>query len=350
MARVHTFPGVLRGANVLGTTVRNATPVRGAGQWYEWANAAVWLAGRGGQLLSFGPNTDLASSTGFVCYTRPHEQILNWLWVLSLARTSASANVYGHFTGAQGTTIGEWQLDSSIPIHTTQHFFFTEKFSSISSPYAFTAVLYIDSASDNVDLSSLSCSELPMHSITEFGGGTALIEPETCATNRPIFEPASGIKSVNGLSVLVADPAYLTAEAKRPLLFSWCHPSGVSTGSSSYASMGTWESPPSVVARHLYNGSNSRSVQVAVRAAVAGAPNTGNVKITAESGGTCTLNITSGTAAWYTGTLTVETEDLSRNDDDGGLRGASRETLAVEGRVTGGSTTLVVTGIDVMDG
>ncbi len=355
-APVPAFPHVLTHDPTFGTDVRAATPVLGVGQWHTWAQQAAWLLGRGAQLVSLGPYIgSLSTAIGFACYAHPHAHITNWLWVLTLARTSATANVWGHFTGAQGTNLGGWQLDSSLPIHTPQHFTFLESFDApMSVDYTFTPVIYTDSTAQNVALVSLSAAELPMSELTTAGSvEVPVVDPATCGIGAPIYEPVIGRASVHGLCEaaheLVTGEGGLIQEARRAMMLSWAHPVGLETTNTSFVDLGAWEAAPSIVARHLYNGSNTKPVCVHVRAAVTGAPNTGEVRIQLLSGYSVTIPITSGTLAWYSDYLSAETEDLSRNAIDGGLRGGTRETIALEARVTGGSTSVAVVSMFVME-
>jgi hypothetical protein len=345
MARVTDFPGVLALPSQTVNDIRAATPVLGLGQWYEMALAQVWLLAHGGTLVMHGPYTDMDASQGFPCAVYSHPQNLTWLWVVTLSRTSTGANVFGHFVGAGGTTLGEWQLDSSIPNNTPQHFTFTEVFASVSEDFEFIPEVNVDSTSHACDLIGLHGYELPAHDVTVFGSAdTPIVEPKTCTTHAPIYEAAgSAHESVAGLAEVLyalSSGAGLIGEARRVTLYSWASPVGVSTTSGSLVAAPIYESAPSIVARHMYNGVNTSTVRVRVYALVEGAPNTGEIVITAATGGTVTLTITSASLDWYGGNLTVETEDLARNDDDGGLRGGTRETFTVQYRTTGGSTAI----------
>lgn len=352
MAYVPLYPDVLTNVDDEGNEIRAALPVRGGGQWQSMANAVAWVLGKGSTIAMVGPYLDLDAANGFACYAYPHPQNTNWLWILTLARTNSGANVFGHFEGAQGTDLGGWQLDSSVPLHTPQTFFFIETFDpALSSTEEFTAALYVDSTSTSVEMVHLSATELPASDMTTFGAGDDVVEPSTCATNAPIFEIAGATAhaSASGLAEIaysISSGYGLIAEGRRVTLFSWASPVGVSTTSGSYVDLGMVQtaaaSKPSIVGRHMYNGVITTTVRVGVYALVEGAPNTGAVRVTAASGANVVINITSGTLAWYFGNLTVETEDMSRNATDGGIRGGTRETFIVEGGVSGGSTALGV--------
>ena len=352
MAAVPTFPGTLATPAVV-NDIRAATPVQGFSQWHPMAQAQMWLLGHGGNLVSIGPYIDMTTAQGWACHAYPHTHILNWLWILSLARTAVAANVWGHFVGAQGTTLGTWQLDNSLQTFTPQTFLFVETFTSMAASYSFAPAVYVDSTSLDVAQVSLTATELPAGDITTFGSAAEeVVDPATCATGAPIYEPAGATehRSASGLAEIlysVTAGAGLIGEARRPTLYNWAHPIGVSTTETSFASLGMSEPTPTIVGRHMYNGTNTTTVRVRVRAYVVGAPNTGEIKLTATTGGTLTLTITTDTATWYSGDLTVETEDLSRNATDGGLRGGSREMITIQGRVTGGSTTIGVTGLHI---
>ncbi len=356
MARVPQFPGALRVAGQTGTSIRAANPVKGIGEWYDMANAQAWLAGRGAQLVSLGPYIGaLGSSTAFACTALPHIQLLNWIWMLSLARTSSAANVFGHFVGAGGTTLGTWQLDSSVESNTPQHFYFVESFAAaaITETMEFYPEVNTDSTSTAVDLVGLSCTELPMYAVTTLGTAeTEIVEPATCQNGAPIFDLASVTRreSVSGLMRVCSDLGSTTGlihDARRCMLFSWAHPDGVEFTTTSFVSL--FVENPSVLARHLFNAVTVGTVRLGVFAAAVGGDATGEVRFTATSGDTETLSI-AGAEAWFYGELDVDTEEVSRNATDGGIRDGVRDAITVEARCTGTTTSLFVASVFIMEG
>ncbi len=342
MASVPQYPGVIAFVDPDNNDIRAATPVLGGGQWQAMANAAMWVLGRGANIAAIGPYLALDSTNGFPCYSYPHPQNLNWLWILSLSRTSSTDNVWGHFEGAQGTNLGDWQLDSSIPPHIPQHFFFIETFDpALSSAESFVPAVFVDSTSTSVTMAHLSATELPASSFTEFGASSDILDPATCATNAPIFRGSGGDrKSAHGMGAIaraLTAGTGLIGEGRRATLFNWSSPVAVATSSGVLVDLGLFStSLPSIVPRHMYSGVNTTTVRVAVFALVEGGTNDGEVVITAASGDILTIPITSGTPAWYFGDLEVKTEELDRNALDGGLRGGTRETFTVQGLVVDG--------------
>ncbi len=356
MAIVTLFPGALRVQGQDGTSIRAANPVKGIGEWRDMANAQAWLAGRGAQLVSLGPHTGGLPSSPFECIAHPHKQILNWLWILSLARTTTAANVFGHFDGAGGTTIGTWQLDASVDNNTPQHFYFVESFAAaaITETKEFSPVITIDSTSTAVDLVGLSATELPMYNVATIGTAqTEIVEPATCQNDRPIYDPNSVTvrKSASGMAIVCSDLASTTGlihDSRRCMLFSWANPDpGVEFTTTSFVSL--FAEDPSALARHLFDTVVVGAMRVAVYAAASGGDETGEVRVTAANGDTVTMSISGATEDWYTDPIDIDTEELANNATSGGLRGGTRDTITIEGRVTGTTTTLTVYSVFIME-
>ena len=91
--------------------LRAALPVKGPDQWQRMANAALWLLGRGSQLVTCGPVEgwiDINSERGYEFYIWPHAQAYSRLWLVTLiGDTRAGAS--GTFE-VDGTTRGAWSL------------------------------------------------------------------------------------------------------------------------------------------------------------------------------------------------------------------------------------------------
>lgn len=326
--------------------MRAATPVLGPGQWSNMAQVQLWLAGKGAQLMTRGPSTEAIGSGGGILgipfFCKPHKQCLNWLWIVSLHRLTEGAQAKGTFTGAQGTDLGDWVLDPNLQPYQPQHFMFVETFATMTVSYSSVSTVQVQNdGTGDVALSGVQIVELPMANVSTFGSAaTPVVNPSTCAFHAPIFEPASGRKSIDGMGQVVNNIAAgtgLPVEGRRPFLFGWSCPNGVATTSAVYESV--FSTPAAVVARGLYTVTTA-TVTVAVLAYTIGAPNTGSIRVTAATGGVCSIDVTATTPTWYEGTLTVETEDLDENSTDGGLRGNTRETLTYEQKVTGGTTSM----------
>lgn len=353
---IPTSPGVVGDLGVI-NDVRAASPVRGPGQWEPWAQAQLWLAGRGAQLASIGPSvtiTGAGGALGLYVHCEPHPQIRNWLWILTMYNESGQVN--GTFTGAQGTVIGNWTMSQVAP-YCTQTFMFTEAFAAEPAK-EFTAVVTNTSASGTAycKMASLQAVELPAFSLSTFGSsGAALVDPSTCRTNMPIYEPSSGNKSANGLARVVAnetDGAGMLCEGRRAHLFSWAHSGlGITVTATTYPGVSQFfSSDPRVLSRSIVEGASSRSVRVAIAALATGGAHTGAVRIAAAKAGTSvSVAVTATTYAWYYADLAIECEDLDQNATDGGLRGGTRESLLIEGKVTGGTTSLTVRAVYVVE-
>lgn len=359
MAAVPKLPGIVGRTDINSDTtpgapdeVRCAVPVRGPDQWWDWARAQAWLSGRGSQLVSMGPSQKYMGSGGDAAETisiaaTPHKQSTCWLWILGLS-TSTGAPANGVFYGAQGTELGKWSMSAHDP-DTPHHFTYLETFPSMTVSYtSYAVVISVVTTEAVVYRTSLQAVEMPLKNVTQIGSNArAVPQPNTCATGAPIYEPSLGRKSITGVTKAAATFTSgdgLPREARRSHLFSWEYDTdqgGITVTATTYpGSSQFFELPPTVLARHLYEGVTTATVSVYLLAEAEGAPNTAAIKVTAGGGSSCSIDISGITPTWYTGTLSVRTEDLSRNGTDGGIRGGARETLTVVGKVTGGTNYL----------
>lgn len=136
---------------------------------------------------------------------------------------------------------------------------------------------------------------------------------------------------------------------KRGALFSWCDPTSVTRAETIYQSF--FPVAPAMQMRLMYSGETTRAVECWVYAKATGG--IGDVRFTMTNGSTATVGINSSTGAWFTtsGSLSVEVDDVSRWDVDGGIRGGTRDALTVDYRApSGGSGTITIYSICVFDG
>jgi hypothetical protein len=326
--------------------IRAAAQIRGTATWQPMAQATNWVLGRGGSLVVAGPPWQTTITAGgsraFHFYHWPRKQNQFQIWYVSI-QTTTQAGASGTVEVPNGTELGTWQIDSNVDAYQPQTFAFQRTVASPDgTPADITVTVRNDSDSDAaIIVTSISGHELPRYDLDTFTA-SPVIDDQTCATKAPIFEESSDEQSVNAVAVC-ADNA--VTEGRRSCLFSWFYPSGVTITAGSFpGTSNIFMLDPSIVARHLYSGTNTATVNVAVYAAMTGSTPAGDVKVTAASGASSTLHFTSASSTWVTGNLTVETEDLSRLSTDGGLRGGTRETLRIEARKTAG-TAIVVAGI-----
>jgi hypothetical protein len=326
-------------------SVRAAYQIAGRSTWVPRAQAVSFLLGKGGSLVIGGPyNGTIAagSALAFHFYYWPRKQNQFQLWTIGIC-TSSTAGASGTVEIPSGTEVGSWQIDDNTDSHQPQPFTFQRTVASpTSSPSEITINVTNDSTSDTSILVTGICGyELPRYELNTFTA-SSMPDEQSCYAKAPIYAENADEKSVNGVAVSAFNAL---DEARRSVLFSWAHPFGVVVTAAAFpGTSNVFLLDPSIVARHLYNGTNTASVAVAVFAKMVGSTPAGDVKITAQSGGTVTLHFTSTSATWVTGTLTVETEDLTRLATDGGLRGGSRETLKIEARKTAG-TNITIYGI-----
>jgi hypothetical protein len=140
---------------------------------------------------------------------------------------------------------------------------------------------------------------------------------------------------------------------RRGTLFNWAlgTANGFSTGSTTYVDF-FQELKPAIQNRLMYSGETTRSVKVAVFGRVTSGGE-GRVLITLNDGTTTRtvqFRVLSTTDDWVTtDTIAVNTDQPSRWDADGGLRGGNRDEIQISARVTGAGATVYVLAVSIWD-
>jgi len=170
--------------------------------------------------------------------------------------------------------------------------------------------LALDATEEGVDLQSI----LPTQPIVE-------------STGRSFWQIASATQDA------------LANDSRRCGFYHWFSPTGFASASTSYTS--PIRSFP-ILNRKLFGGETQRNMRFRVYASAT--TNTGDVRLTSSKGGTSTVSVAVGAAAWYpstagaAATLLVDSEDLSTAD---GLQGGTYNTVTTEIKInTAGAITL----------
>jgi len=352
-------PDIDRTAGGSGTPseLRVASPVLGAGQWVQYTKAALWGLAQCGSLVLAGPNGGASpgSSDTWRYYIWPRYQCSARLWCVTLWMPSADLDSHqatGTFEIPGGTIVGRWTLDKG-DYQKVRTFQFVESVSSPSaSPGEVVCKLTNASTSDDdVFVTSIACYEIRRNGLVNFGPtpsslGTFHVNapnPSTVQTGAPIAEDDDTSISAQGTMRTIIEPTMLMAEARRGCLFSHFHSPGFDNDTTSYVNAFAEDIP--VLARFRYISGVTGTIRVA--AYCVGSANS-KIKFTASSGDSIELDMPTGatvaSADWVVDDLDIDSEDASSSSTHGGLRGGTRDTVAVEikrGDATGLGTSIL---------
>jgi hypothetical protein len=331
IATVPLFPksigtdGIKAGVTIYGST------------WKTAQDIANYLTAKGGQLvLANTPKATFAAGAHILhYYSWPRAVHTQRVWVLHVKSLGAACplevsdaatnplvtNVFGNVGG-----LLPWNVTTPPPpalIYVGTH-------AASSTPAALDLDLLVGAAGIRVE--SVACFELPLKTITVGASANAVVG---CGAGYTI----SGTDEY-GLYGLAQSVAAGATNQRRALL-SWYDPTGFTTTSASFVDI--FALPPKVNARRGSNADGTtKTVAWAARVATTGGAC--EVKVTAASGGTSTLT-PDGAAAWYTGTVAVDREDLTDVDSGGQATRLFGDTLTFQAKIVAPATEMTVTGI-----
>jgi hypothetical protein len=345
--------------------VRVQTPVR-AEQWKPMAQAYAWLLGQGTSLASCGPQFTNAGSADVIAagagrslrfYMRPHIQNTTRVWIMHLAKAGGvahAASAFGTVTFGGSATFN-WSLPGSQPYGQPLAFVFADdSFTPSGSEVPLIVDLDVDAASPvGVNYTGIGCYEVPRAQIGEFtdpaGVPATVPDSATCQAQQPIYAqeyPSPGslspgqIYSASVRGVMKAQSLAVSADGMhRGTLFSQPIPRFAINSTTTFADV---FDVPVWVQHRCCRGEPTISMRWRIEASMSSASAAGEIRLTSQRAGfssTVTVNpgLNSADFAWYSVSLIVNTEDLSRLDTDGGLRGGVAESVRVEFRRTTGT-------------
>lgn len=334
---LRVFPPTL-GPIVAGqNSIVAARRVRGPSQWQPLAEAANWLLGKGGSLIVAGPPgagaIEPGDSVTLKYYLWPREQCRVRLWCVGLMSGTANttADVSDGLSGTvelpSGADAQGWSIPAGAQTFRPYLFRFAEVVASPTSTPGPIEIEIANSSDSGNDLwiSSVSCYELQRAALGP--DGPAGVDVRSVETGRGIYDDGGDALSADGVGI-AAHAAI--AQARRSKLLDWWRTDGVQpTGDTFTGVSNIFVVDPPVIARHLYDGETTREVAVAV---MAGCFDTAQVRLTgSETGVPCTLNFSSATPTWVTGTLEIATEDVPNLATNAGIRSGTRDQLIIEG-------------------
>lgn len=342
--RVPLYPPQFPGATTAANGVRIAAPVYGDGQWSEYGAFANWLIGRGSPLVIAGPSELISnnSSDTHRFYLWPHIQNFARIWMVTLAKTSGQY-MSGTITLPDSSS-RTWVIPEGTP--PMQGILFPAL--ELVDPPSGTAggvevTIAVDAAPDEPGIFpyAISCYEVPRATLADFGS-VVVPDLDTLASGQLIYDPADD----GSVPAVMRASVDALSEARRACLFSAYFPAGVTItdtafdGTTNIFTTSGANDPP-VVARHRHNAVTSHTIAWAAYVESTGTTPGGDLRVTSTSpSGSDTQSIPTG-PAWITGTIAVETEDLSQA---GGLRGGTRNPIIVEATRDADATNVTVYG------
>ena len=326
--------------------IYSGRPVRGGSpQWAGMALAANHLLGRGGALI---PHTMVvqplvAAATKTLRFkVWPRLACRRRLWI-STYRTKGTANCSTTFTDPSGgTLVYGFSTGASGGIFQVEH---VEDVSAPSASETEVAPTWALSAAStgSPELLYVACYELPRPDLTtataEYG-----VDVDSLRPNGPIY--AANGKSVLGVSIATQQAETI---AQRAGLFQFARDTGsaLSSTAAAYEAVFLADAVPVLLGRKLYTTSTVRKLQVRAYCR-AGATTVGKVRFTMTSGASLVLDITSGmAAAWLSGDLDVDCEDLSVSD---GRRSARYDKCTIEFYRVSGANSVYIESISIGNG
>lgn len=184
------------------------------------------------------------------------------------------------------------------------------------------------SARNRLDIHNIEIYESPARILATSGAGS--VEPGTL-----IYDGYDDRESIGGLEHAVEDLRALYF--RRGTLFSWAsgYSDGFNTASTSYQQLFGDGANPAIQTRLMYTGETVRTVKCAVW--VIGF---GNVRVVMTNGDSVTFTVAEpygeDAGVWMTSGFDVETDDPSRYETDGGIRGGTRDEITVEYKADSG--------------
>lgn len=328
------------------TGIYSGKPVRGGGaQWGGYALAANHLLGRGGALIPVSlvnATLDQNATTTLRFKVWPRYACRRRLWLSTYRTSAAASNVGIRFTDpSAGTSDLVISPASATPRFTHLHV------EDVATPSASEAALSPTwtELNDKVSpiLESVACFELPRTDLTldtnEYG-----VDVGSCDPGRIVYV-ATG-KGVGAVSTAVQQALTI---AQRAGLFQWAVGTNYAKSSTAaaYENVFLADSVPVLLGRKQYATSTVKKLQVRAYCR-AGAATVGKVRFTMTSGASVVLDITSGmSAAWLSGDLDVDCEDLSVSD---GRRSARYDKCTIEFYRVSGANPIYVESISIGNG
>lgn len=322
--------------------ITTGTPVLGS-TWRAQQNTINYLTAKGGQLVVANqPNLTITAGSSHTLryYVYPRAIHARRVWVISVSSVGARSAVAvqdgataqaSYFVSLASTaTGGNWNTlgDQPPPL------IYIGEYTRTSTPGEISIV--IGATTVDAIVYRVACFEMPRARL-ELG------ESENAAlfngSGFGIYETAeSGIYGI-GQAVDAGRTKHRRAN------FHWWDYTGVSNATTSFVDL--FALPPKVLAR-AGSTVDGTTKTVAWAAYVATTGGDAEVKVTAASGDTDTITA-NGAAAWYTGTIAIDREDLTDADTGGQSGRALGDSLTFASKCVAPTTNVKVQGLAVSE-
>lgn len=312
--------------------IRASLPVSGS-DWQTLAGLANFCNGHGGMLIpwtAIGYSVAASGTATFHFYVAPKSRAVERIWCINLR--SATPGTTASVTCGSASTV---TVRPDMTIDRRRGPFIVREHLSSKTSTAGDVAVSVAATGGTVVVESIAMYEQTRKVLaldtTDYG-----VDITTLAVKKPILDLPN--KSAAG----VAD-AYKNLDARRAGFFHWStdESAPINITGGSFTSL----FPLSVQALAAVGtaGTTSSTVTVAARARVNSG--TGQVRFaSSRASANVTLSVTSTTFAWVTGSLTIESEDLTSAD---GRRSSAWEEIAVTAN-NNTATTLSISAISIV--
>lgn len=297
-----------------------------------------WLLGRNIPLVIDGGhvwNSSGMSTNTRTLHYRYYADDLHPIIAVSMALTSASTA----FVTINGI---EYLVGNSIPAFIHQAIVNVAGAGEVAYAPTFS---WEPAQTSSIQVHSLNVYQAPCYKLgADFGAD--IIKPRS-----QVYDGYDARTSIAGLARAVEE--LRATYFRRGTLFNWSS-SETNGRSATFAdvydtvfSLGGTQ--PALQTRLMYNNETTRNVKCNVYAK-ASSGGSGNVQLTMTNGAVATFSVSSSTFTWHTSqNLAVETDDPTRWETDGGIRGGTRDALQVGLKVTTFGQTIYLRGVSVWD-
>lgn len=314
---------------------RNMLPVLGNGQWTEHAQQANWVLGHGSALVTSGPaGFPMADAEvhefRFKCKPRPQNHYRLWCVSFSADDDGGGGMIRSLDSATDYARVDVPATLQDLPGHTTRVVTFvtddTDDDVDGDGFSEFGFEILVDADVDAIYMVSCTCTEMPLAFAApdEIAVDNVTFPDEaSCESGQPIYDDELTPAQVGPAACAWAQVAAET-NAKRSSMASWVSP--VAAAGTSFAPIYGGSVPLLARRRYSSDGAGNREIRVWVYAF-----GLGQVKLTMTTGDTATLTYAAPLAyEWQTATISVDAEDLSTLDSEGGVRGGTLDQLLVE--------------------
>lgn len=320
-------------------TIKSGVPVSS----YDWSGLgglANFCNGHGGMLIPWtavGRTITIGNTEVFHFYVAPKTQAVQRIWVVTM-RTVAAIGVTADVVAGGASTVAGVPLFNSREWRRNALVFF-EDLSAKTNTVGDTT-LSVTANAGSVIVESVCMYEQTRgildQDATDYGVDITSLRPR-----QPIADFAN--ESIGGVT-----DGYKNMDARRAGFFHWPTPTSVSIQATTTAPADCF--PTAIPMHPAIPTTTDTTASVTVAVFATSSDGSGKVDfVPSDSGaGTTTVDVTTTAAsgyAWHTGSLSLNTEDLTTAD---GRRGASWEGVQIRAYVTNAAHTVNIAGFSII--